>query len=266
MPSPPKNLRSFDSLVQIMEHLRGPEGCPWDKQQTHQSLTRFAIEEAFELAEACDSGDVSHIKEELGDLLLQVVLHAEIAKQDSGFDILDVIEVLSEKMVRRHPHVFADTDVNSANQVESNWEEIKKQEKANQGEPVKDKWIDLPSGLPALISAFKIGKKSKKIDFDWPDVNGVIAKVEEELAEVKEAMETGDANSIRHEVGDLLFSTAQLARHLNTDPEEALRQCNTRFLARVDKMMNACEARGLHWMNLSDEQKEQLWSEIKKQN
>jgi tetrapyrrole methylase family protein/MazG family protein len=264
VPKPPENLRDFQSLVEIIAHLRGPEGCPWDKKQTHNSLTRFAIEEAFELAEACDNGDTQHIKEELGDLLLQVVLHAEVAKQDSGFDIADVIEVLSEKMVRRHPHVFSDVNAESASEVESNWYEIKRQEKRAKGESSERQWIELPSGLPALMSAFKIGKKSKKIDFDWPDVKGVLAKVEEELGEVKEAMQSADPAAIKAELGDLLFSTAQLARHLDVDPEEALRQCNSRFLDRVDQMMEVCKEKGLDWMSLSDIDKEQIWQEAKK--
>ncbi|MEO0335748.1 MAG: nucleoside triphosphate pyrophosphohydrolase, partial [Pseudomonadota bacterium] len=202
--------------------------------------------------------------EELGDLLLQVVLHSEVAKQDSGFDINDVIEVLSEKMVRRHPHVFSDADATSANQVETNWEEIKKQEKQAKGESTAKNWIDLPSGLPALIGAYKIGKKSKKINFDWPTVDGVLNKVEEELSEVKEAMKSGEAEAIQAELGDLLFSSAQLARHLDVDPEEALRQCNSRFLGRVDLMMEICKEQGLDWMSLDDEQREEVWSEAKR--
>lgn len=261
MPDAPQNLRDFSSLVKIIEALRGPDGCPWDKQQTHESLTRFAIEEAHELAEACDSGDTDHIKEELGDMLLQVVLHAEIARQDGTFDINDVIETLSKKMVRRHPHVFATEDVKDAGHVETNWEKIKAEEKKNK--PQTEKWIDLPPGLPALLTSFKIGVKSKKRKFDWETADQVLAKIDEEYDELKQAMKSGDIHEQTHEVGDLLFTVAQLARHLEIDPEAALRQGNTRFLSRVDKMMEVCKRENLDWQNLSDDKKEEIWGTAK---
>ncbi len=170
MPKPPNNLRDFAGLVKVVEHLRGPEGCPWDKEQSHETLTRFAIEEAFELGEAIDSGDQKAIRDELGDLLLQVVLHSEIARQEGRFDVNDVIQNISEKMVRRHPHVFADVKVNTSEEVLSNWTEIKAKEKGH-----KDPF-DIPKALPSLLRAHKIGEKTKKSRLRLGECRPMLAK------------------------------------------------------------------------------------------
>ncbi|MCB0357897.1 MAG: nucleoside triphosphate pyrophosphohydrolase, partial [Bdellovibrionales bacterium] len=212
MPKAPEKLNTFASLTEVVKILRGPDGCPWDKEQTHQTLTQYAIEEAFELAEAIDTGSRDEIIEELGDMLLQVVLHAEIARQSANFDIHDVIESIAEKMVRRHPHVFSDVQAETAEDVIVNWAKIKAEEKKNKRQ---NESFDIPKNLPALIRSQKIGHKTKKSNFDWQTSQQVMAKIEEELAELKEALTTQDKPAQQSELGDLLFSVVQLARHLD---------------------------------------------------
>lgn len=254
-PRAPQNLRQFQSLVEIVTHLRGPQGCPWDKQQTHESLTRFAIEEAHELAEALESNDSTAIREELGDLLLQVVLNAEIARQNQSFSIEDVIETLCDKMIRRHPHVFSEQQVNSAEEVKQNWEEIKRQEK----KPSTSQGFELPKDLPALLASFKIGEKTKKYNFDWTSLPPVIEKVKEELAELEMAVQNNDPVNIQEEIGDLLFSVAQVARHLAVDPEQALRKTNKKFESRFIAMQEVALKQGLDFKSLDADQLESLW-------
>lgn len=224
MPQAPTDLRQFESLVAIVKDLRGPDGCPWDKEQTHQSLSRYALEETAELVEAIDQGDKDGICEELGDVLLQVVLHSEIARQSGEFTVGDVIASIAKKMVHRHPHVFGDVKVKGAHEVTSNWHELKAREKA--GKPLS---AGLPPTLPALLASQKIGERTKQHRFDWTDLNDVVAKVEEELAELKAALRSGTVEQKTAELGDLLFSLAQLARHLGADSEQALRATNRRF-------------------------------------
>lgn len=260
MPRPPSNLRHFASLVEIITALRGPEGCPWDKEQTHRTLTRYTLEEAAELAEALDGGNAEAIREELGDVLLQVVLNAEIARQSGQFDVLDVIETLNKKMVHRHPHVFGDTKVMDAGEVVNNWHQLKAKEK-------KDRPLSggLPAALPALLASQKIGEKTKSHRFDWTRVEDVVAKVEEELMELKEAISNHDKSGQMRELGDLLFSLAQLARHLGGDSEQALRETNRRFENRFLNMMSSLEGAGLDPQKATAEQLEVHWQLAKKQ-
>lgn len=271
MPKAPENLREFSSLVKVVEFLRGDEGCPWDKEQTHQSLTRFAIEEAYELSEAIDRGDNKEMCEELGDLLLQVVLHAEIARQDKRFDVFDVIQVLNEKMVRRHPHVFGDVRVKNSNEVLTNWTEIKAAEKGKAKHPHT---FDIPVELPSLIRAQKIGEKTEKTGFDWPSLLAVWDKVKEEYGELEtelhalsDAESTDDSHAtlerIRSELGDAFFSLTQLARHLHIDAEQASRKANQRFEDRYKKMRELVEADGKDWTSLESDVKEQYWQKAK---
>jgi tetrapyrrole methylase family protein/MazG family protein len=261
MPNAPEDLRNFESLLKVVEFLRGPNGCPWDKEQTHSSLTRFAIEEAFELAEAIDSGDFRLIKEELGDVLFQVVLHAEIARQEGRFEIHDVIETLNEKMVRRHPHVFADVKAKDSAEVLKNWSEIKAKEKgAATAKPLS---FDIPQGLPALLRAQKIGEKTKKSDFDWKNAAETWPKIKEEIAELEDAVDRADRAAIEAELGDVLFSIAQLARHLGLDSEQALRKTNQRFEGRYHKMRQMVESDGKDWSSLTPSQKENYWKSAK---
>jgi tetrapyrrole methylase family protein/MazG family protein len=250
---PEHPVKAFEELIEIVEKLRGPAGCPWDKAQTHQSLTPYAIEEAHELEEAIHCKDVENIKEELGDLLFQSVLHSEIAKQEGNFDIHDVITHLNQKMVHRHPHVFSDTQVKDAGEVVQNWEKLKDKEKNTK------KVFDIPKSFPALLRAHKIGKRARKMDFGWNTYNEVLADVEGELKELKEALQSQDQTHIEEELGDLLFSVAQLARHLDLDAEKALRLSNEKFVNRFEKML-AVEP---EFEDLPRDQKEKLWQKVK---
>jgi len=271
MPKAPDNLKEFSALLKVVEFLRGPDGCPWDKEQTHQSLTRFAIEEAFELGEAIDSGDQSELVGELGDLLLQVVLHSEIARQEKRFDIHDVIATLNEKMIRRHPHVFGDVKVKNSGEVLANWSQIKAEEKGT-----KEFAFDIPAALPALIRSQKIGEKTEKIGFDWDSASAVWEKVKEETGELERELHSlSDAESshdshanlkrIEGEIGDAFFSLAQLARHLDLDAEQCARKANARFEARFAKMRELVKAAGKKWESLGADEKEKFWQSAKRE-
>lgn len=260
----PDNSRLFASLVKVVEALRGPNGCPWDKEQTHQTLTRYAIEETHELVEAIDHKNDPEIKEELGDVLLQVVLNSEIARQRGAFDIEDVIEGICKKMVSRHPHVFGDAEVNDSGEVLQKWQELKAQEKASK--PQK-KNFGIAKGLPALMAAQKIGEKTSHMNFDWKSYEVVSEKVEEEWEEVCAELKTNpssDSNpNLEKELGDLLFSVAQLCRHLKIDTEQALRKTNERFEKRFFLAQELCEQSGHNWMNLSEDEREGFWRQAK---
>lgn len=259
MVKPPSDLRAFTSLLEVMKALRGPDGCPWDKEQTHKTLAPYAIEEAHELAESIESGDEREMISELGDVLLQVVLHAEIGRQEGRFDIYDVIATLNEKMVRRHPHVFSDTEVSGIDDVWANWKKIKEVEKAGK----KQKGFDIPLNLPSLTRSSKIGNKTKGFKFDWETAEQVLMKVEEEVAELKDAIRSGKAKEKEHELGDILFSVAQVARHLKIEPEQALRVANQRFEKRFFRMKEMAEAQGKNFSNLSTDELESLWRQVK---
>lgn len=263
MLQPPSETRDFSSLVEVVKALRGPDGCPWDKQQTPYSLIQYAIEEAHELVEAIEANTSQEdIIEELGDVLLQVVLHSEIARQENRFDIHDVIESINKKMIRRHPHVFSNKDVKDTDEVVKNWQEIKDEEK--KGKPEKKKF-DIPENLPALQRSSKIGKKTKKLNFDWENHSQVLEKVEEELLEVKEAIAKNGKEEIENEIGDLLFSVSQLARHLDIEPEQSLRKANRRFEKRFFILKDKVDARGKSMKQLSTEELEEVWVEVKEE-
>ena len=273
MIKPPEHLERFDAFVKIVEALRGPDGCPWDKEQTHRSLVPYAIEETFELAEAIESGDDLETVGELGDVLLQVVLHAEIARQENRYSIDDVVRGISEKMVRRHPHVFGDTQVSSSKDVLNNWADIKAEEKKAKGSVKSKSSFDVPVGLPALQRSHKIGEKTHKAKFDWPDARGVFEKVDEEIQELKAEFSKISGHvpptdelkaKLEHEIGDVLFSVSQLARHLGLDAEQALRTTNTRFEKRYFHMRQFVESSGREWSALSDPEKEIAWQASKK--
>lgn len=267
MVQPPVSLEKFDSLLQIVAALRGPQGCPWDKEQTHRSLTPYAIEEAHELAEAIETGDEKEMVKELGDVLLQVVLHSEIGRGEGRFDIQDVIRSISEKMVRRHPHVFGDAKVSSSAEVLTNWAEIKAKEKS--GEVEKDQTrFDIALSLPALQRSQKIGDKTKRFRFDWSNSTEVLHKVDEELAEVRAELDKSSNDptkraALESELGDLLFSVAQLARHLGYDAEQALRNANSRFENRFFTMRKAIKDSGREYDRLTSEELEDAWKQVK---
>jgi len=245
----------MNELLEIMARLRDPaRGCPWDLQQTFATIAPYTLEEAYEVADAIERGDLGALEEELGDLLLQVVFHAQIAREQGAFDFERVARGISAKMVRRHPHVFADETVASAAAQSDRWEEIKAAEKAAAGAP-KGLLEDVALALPALTRAAKLGRRAARIGFDWPDAGGARAKVNEELAELDEAVASGDRTRISAEFGDVLLALSNLSRHLEVDAEGALRAANARFSARfghVEREVAAgrgatLEAMERHW-------------------
>lgn len=266
-PSLPSNvLTEFQSLVEIVRKLRGPDGCPWDIEQTQKSLTQYAIEEAYELAEAIESEDQKNIKEELGDFLFQVVLQAQVAQDEKKFDLSEVIATLNEKMIRRHPHVFSDVKVKDSEEVLKNWEVLKSAED-KKAKPV----FSYPRSMPALQAAYKIGVKTESYKFDWDNSSQVFEKVREEFLETEKALKDSLAldseahrKELEHEIGDLLFSAAQLARHVNMEPEQCLRVANNRFEKRFNKVLELSGLEKEAFAALSIDEKEELWNTAKK--
>jgi MazG family protein len=214
-------------LVQVMQRLLAPDGCPWDREQSFETLRKYALEEACEVIDAIDSGDRTAIREELGDLLLQVVFQAELGRREGAFAIDDVVSGIVEKLVHRHPHVFGDMDAKDADEVLRNWEKIKAKEKGERG-----LLGGVPRSLPALTRAQRVGEKVERVGFDWPDARGSRAKVTEELAELDHAIATGDAQAIEDEMGDVLFALVNLSRHVKVDAEGALRRTIDKFTRR----------------------------------
>lgn len=251
----------FAKLVETVATLRGPEGCPWDKEQTHNSLKKYAIEETYEVVEAIDSGDPDKLEDELGDMLLQVLLHAEIAREDGWFDVSNVCRRIREKLVRRHPHVFADTEVSGVADVLYNWEQIKS---AEPGYEERKSVIDgVPGSLPALMRAAKISKKAAKTGFDWPDIPSIIDKIKEEVAELEEAIENNEREEIKEEIGDLLFAVVNLARRAEIDPEEALRHMLKKFARRFHLIEERARESGRDINDMTLEEMESVWNEAK---
>ncbi len=261
------NTRSFQDLVDIMARLRAPDGCPWDREQTHDSILSCLIEEAYEFIDAVENRDADNMREELGDLLLQVVFHAQMANEAGTFDIDGIVGGIAEKLVRRHPHVFGDADVSDAKGVTEQWEAIKAGEKAN-ATPADARPASamdgVPRHLPALLKALKISKRAVKTGFEWPDWRGVAAKVREELEEFEAEAEKGDAAAAERELGDLLFSVVNLGRILDIDPERALAGANLRFDARFRAMEKMSEAEGKPFAGRPVEEMEALWQKVKK--
>lgn len=251
----------FAELIAIMKRLRGPGGCPWDAEQTHESLMRYLLEETYEVIEAVEAKSPEHLKEELGDLLLQPVFHAAIAEEAGSFTISDIISTLCDKLIRRHPHVFGDLQIaDSAAQVE-NWEQIKKTEK---GVERLSALSGVPPHLPALLKAQKITEKASRVGFDWEHVDQVMAKVMEELHEFEEAMGAGDNEQMEAELGDLLFAIVNLGRFLSINPEEALRKTINRFQSRFQHVEDSLHSQGLQ-MNVTPlAEMDRLWEEAKK--
>ncbi len=250
------NKSSFERLVQIMDNLR--KSCPWDIEQTHDSLKKYCLEEAYEVVEAIGLKDDVLLCEELGDLLLQVVFHARIASERKAFDIDRVIENICEKLIRRHPHVFGQSkNIQTGLDVKNQWEDIKTQEGK-----IK-KTLDVPKSFPALKYAHEIGLNASKVHFDWLRAKDVFEKVKEELAELESVM-LHDQVKAKEELGDLLFSISQLARHLRIDPEIALRDACQKFQKRFMKMEAYLKEQSLDLNHLSESQKEQIWQDIKK--
>ncbi|MDQ3881400.1 MAG: nucleoside triphosphate pyrophosphohydrolase [Chloroflexota bacterium] len=255
------NVASPHGLPWIANRLRQPDGCPWDRRQDHLSLRRFVLEEAYETVDAIERGDPAELADELGDLLLQVVLHAQLAAEEGRFDLTDVYRAIATKIVRRHPHVFGDVEVTGAEDVVRNWEVIKSAERAESadagGEPPYER---LARVLPALAASRELQERASTAGWDWPSLDGVWDKVHEELAELRSA---ADAAARRHELGDVLFALVNLARWLDLDPEEALRTANRRWIQRLRAVEALARERGLDLTALPADAKDRLWDEVK---
>jgi tetrapyrrole methylase family protein/MazG family protein len=252
--------KGFERLVEIMRRLRGPGGCPWDAEQSHESLKRYLLEECYEVIEAIDKNDPEHLKEELGDLMLQPVFHAVIAEERGEFTLDGVLRTICDKLILRHPHVFGDKVVKSADEQVENWERIKKEEK---GDERKSALSGVPPHLPALMKAQKVTEKAARVGFDWEHSDQVFAKVLEELHEFEETMTSGNEKRMEEELGDLLFAIVNLGRFLSLDPEDALRKTVERFSRRFNHIEETMHARGVHLKEASLEEMEILWEEAK---
>ncbi len=261
MPTP----ETFDDLVAIMDRLRGRGGCPWDREQTYETLRRYLIEECYEVADALDHRDLPGLREELGDLLLQVVFLSRLAQEDGAFTVSDVIAGISQKLVRRHPHVFSDDPARTSAQVLKRWEEIKREERETNGASEDASVLDgIPRSLPAVMKAQQTGDRVARVGFEWEREAEIIDKVEEELAELREAVAIGDATRIEDELGDLLFTTVMLARRLGVDAEASLEKSNHKFHARFRCVEGAVRSRGGTVDSTGAEQLERLWDECKR--
>jgi MazG family protein len=301
-PLPPDSLYSLPDLLDIMAKLRAPDGCPWDRKQTHQSLLNFLIEESYEFIDAVENADRPNMKEELGDVLLQVVFHAQLAKEAGDFDFAQVVHGISDKLVRRHPHVFGELKLADADAVEVKWDELKKVEKAEKankaaaegagdgkggtgGTPSEGGLGSMPRHLPALLKADKLQKRAGLAGFDWPDYRGPMDKIREELEEFRHEAEVGsgkpreareagpaggagaqpDPDRLESEFGDLLFSVVNLGRFFKLDPEKALARANRKFMDRYAGMEKLAQAEGVEFPALSLDEKEALWVRVKKE-
>ena len=265
--------KSFDELVSIMARLRAPGGCPWDREQTYASLSQYLLEEAYEtfdaIHEADSSGDTANLREELGDLLLQVVFHATIGAEKGDFTIDDVAAGVTQKLVLRHPHVFGDAKLERAEDVLDNWDELKANERAASGKEAKkyESILDeVPVHFPALLEALKVTKRAAKVGFDWEDKARIFAKVEEEIAELKEAVEENNVAGIDEEIGDLLFVIVNLARRLDIEPETALKKTNRKFRRRFRFIEGELAKAGNSLEDTSLETMDDLWNEAKAAN
>lgn len=250
-------------FVSLIAALRGEGGCPWDREQTHESIRRNLLEEAYEVCEAIDERDPEHLKEELGDLLMQVIFHAQIETERGGFTLDDVADAACKKLIVRHPHVFGDVQVSGADEVLSNWDEIKRRER---GQAKTSSAMDtVARSLPALWRAEKLQNKAKKAGFDWPDISGPLEKLEEERRELLETVERKDRDAAFEELGDVLFSAVNAARFLGADPEDALNACCEKFIRRYKAMENLAAQRGLALDALSLAEQEELYQMSKSQ-
>ncbi len=257
------SLTNTKALLEIMARLRNPEGgCPWDLEQDFASIAPYTIEEAYEVAEAIRLNDMSGLKEELGDLLLQVLFHAQMAKEAGLFDFEDVAAGIARKMEHRHPHVFGEAKIESAQAQTENWEKLKAEERKKKSSA--SLLADVPLALPALMRAEKLQKRAARVGFDWPDVSGVRAKIAEELAECDAAMQSGEKEKIAEELGDLMFAVANLARFYGLDPEAALRATNDKFTTRFQYIERALARRGKTLEQSNLDEMENLWQEAKR--
>ena len=268
MPEPTTPGPAFARFVELIARLRAPGGCPWDREQTHESVKPMTIEEAYEVAEAIDEGDDHELAAELGDLLLQVVFHSQIAADEGRFTIAEVIARVSEKMVRRHPHVFADETARTSGDVLRNWEAIKEAEQARAGKSEGSMLDSVSAGLPAAMEAYQMTTKASRVGFDWPDAASVLAKLDEETAELRQAVAAGSAGGaadarVAEELGDLLFAAVNVARLLGHDPESALKAANRKFRRRFRHIEERLRAGGRKPADATLAEMDALWEEAK---
>jgi tetrapyrrole methylase family protein / MazG family protein len=265
----------FEKLVAVQARLRAPNGCPWDREQTHQSLRTYLIEEAYEVLEALESGNDAKFAEEMGDLLLQIVFHSQIAREEGRFTVAEVIREIHDKMIRRHPHVFGKTRARDSAEVLRNWEQIKAEERRagekkrnSKGDGDAPKAASLLDGvsraLPATLEGFQLTRKASRIGFDWEDANGVFEKMNEEAEELKKALKGQDPLKMEEELGDLLFAAVNLSRFLKVDPEIALKKANAKFSRRFREMEKLARENGQEFKELPREKMETFWEAAKK--
>jgi tetrapyrrole methylase family protein/MazG family protein len=255
-------LKNFSKLREIIAELREPNGCPWDMEQTHESLKKYLIEETYEVIDAISSGDIDHLIEELGDVLLQVMLHAQIGEDDGYFSIDEVIEGLSAKMIRRHPHVFGDIQANTAEEVVQNWQEIKKEEKGDKEQSLLE---GVSMSIPNLLRAYELQKKAAKVGFDWQEITPALEKVKEELQEFENELNGTDDQELlaKKEFGDLLFAFVNVARFLDIHPEEALYETNEKFIRRFHFVEEKVKESGRKFEEHTLEELDQYWDQAK---
>jgi len=263
----------FEELVALQAHLRSPQGCPWDREQTHQSLRTYLLEETYEVLDALDTGEDARLASELGDLLLQIVFHARLAEEAGQFDIGEVIERIHAKMVRRHPHVFGDVKAKTSAQVLKNWEQLKAEERRAQCDApamrteAESSVLDgVPRTLPGLLEAYQLTRRASHVGFDWDHIEGLLKKLKEETAELRKALGKSEHASLEEEVGDLLFVAVNVARFLGVDPEVALKKANRKFSARFRQMEQQAARAGQRLADLPKDQLEALWETSKGKN
>ena len=264
----------FEGLVKLQARLRAPKGCPWDREQTHESLRPFLIEEAYEVLDALDSQDKQKFASELGDLLLQIVFHAQLAKEAGKFDICDVIRAVHSKMVRRHPHVFGTAKARSSAEVLKNWEQIKAEERAeeeHERESPDSALSGVPRGLPALLEAYQLSRRASNVGFDWDNSEGILEKIVEEMDEIRAELRAAKSGNekkrlkVEDEIGDLLFAVVNLARFESIDPERALKRADEKFKKRFQWMEGRAKERGSRLADVPREEMENLWDTSKAQ-
>jgi tetrapyrrole methylase family protein/MazG family protein len=256
-----KERYSFEDLLEITEILRGEKGCPWDREQTHESIRKNFIEETYEAVEAIDNNDPALLEEELGDVLMQVALHAQIEKESGEFDMGDVVDGICKKLIIRHPHVFGGTVANTSSEVLKNWQEIKKRQKnqKTQAEALKT----VPKVLPALMRSYKVQQRAAEYGFDWPSVHGAIEKTHEELGEFEAAIAAGVSKSVCEELGDLLFSVVNLSRFADCEPEEALTRACDKFIERFEEVEKLASEQGVNLKAAGIDELDRLWDAVK---
>lgn len=249
----------FDKLVGIVERLRGPDGCPWDREQTRETLIPFLIEELYELIDAFKKDDSEEMKEELGDLLFQIILHCQLSKEEGRFDVDDVLKGIIDKMVRRHPHVFGDKDLKTSEEVLRWWKEHKEAE----GKVANSILGRIPEGLPALLKAQRLQERASKVGFDWEDMNGALKKLEEEIHEFKKAVEKKEIDGIEDELGDMLFVIVRLSNFVNVNPEYALQRTINKFIKRFSHVEEEALRQGRNLSDMTLEEMDAIWNEAK---